>query len=133
MQKDAWDAFIEQDEYLSKNRGKYAERGAVFMPMVWRADFSIIQEFYTELLGKKNSLQFRLDILNFTNLINKNWGVGNVFTTTSPLIFRSVANDGKPVYRLRNIGDQLISKTFEPSASLFDVYRIQLGVRYIFN
>ncbi len=133
MQKDAWDKFIEQDEYLSKNRGKYAERGAVFMPMVWRADFSIIQEFYTELLGKKNSLQFRLDILNFTNLLNKRWGVGDVFTTTSPLIFRGVANDGKPIYRLRNIGDQLISKTFEPSANIFDVYRIQLGVRYIFN
>lgn len=133
MQKDAWEAFIQQDEYLSKNRGKYAERGAVFMPMVWRADFSIIQEFYTELLGKKNSLQFRLDILNITNLLNKNWGVGDVFTTTSPLIFRSVASDGKPVYRLRNIGDQLISKTFQPSATLFDVYRIQLGVRYIFN
>ena len=133
MQKDAWEAFIQQDDYLSKNRGKYAERGAVFRPMVWRADFSIIQEFYTELLGKKNSLQFRFDILNITNLLNKSWGVGDVFTTTQPLIFRSVDSGGKPVYRLRNIGNKLIDKTFQPSASIFDVYRIQFGVRYIFN
>ncbi len=133
QQKDAWEAFINQDDYLSKNRGKYAERGAVFMPMVWRADLSIIQEFYTELLGKKNSLQFRLDILNFTNLLNKSWGVGDVFTTTQPLIFRSVDSEGKPVFRLRNIGDKLIDKTFQPSANVFDVYRIQFGIRYIFN
>lgn len=133
QQKDAWEAFINQDEYLSNNRGKYAERGAVFMPMVWRADLSITQEFYTELLGKKNSLQFRLDFLNITNLLNKNWGVGNVFTTTQPLVFRSVDSEGKPVFRLKNNGSSLISKTFQPSATIFDVYRIQFGVRYLFN
>ena len=132
-QQAAWEAFIQQDEYLSKNRGKYAERGAVFMPMVFRADLSLIQEFYGEFIGKRNSLQVRVDILNVTNLLNKDWGVGDVFTTTQPLIFRSVDSEGKPVYRLRSIGGKLISKTFEPSASIFDVYRIQLGVRYNFN
>jgi hypothetical protein len=132
-QQAAWESFIQQDEYLSKNRGKYAERGAVFMPMVFRADLSLIQEFYSEFIGKRNSLQVRVDILNVTNLLNKDWGVGDVFTTTQPLIFRSVDSEGKPVYRLRSIGGKLISKTFEPSASIFDVYRIQLGVRYNFN
>jgi hypothetical protein len=132
-QQAAWEAFIQQDEYLSKNRGKYAERGAVFMPMVFRADLSLIQEFYGEFIGKRNSLQVRVDILNVTNLLNKDWGVGDNFTTTQPLIFRSVDSEGKPVYRLRSIGGKLIDKTFQPSASIFDVYRIQLGVRYNFN
>lgn len=132
-QQAAWEAFIQQDEYLSKNRGKYAERNAVFMPMVFRADLSIIQEFYGEFIGKRNSLQVRVDILNFTNLLNKDWGVGDNFVTTSPLIFRSIDSEGKPVYRLRSVGGKLIDKTFQPSASIFDVYRIQLGVRYNFN
>lgn len=132
-QQAAWNAFIEQDEYLSKHRGEYAERGAVFMPMVFRADLSLIQEFYGEFIGKKNSLQVRVDILNVTNLLNKNWGVGDNFVTTQPLIFRSIDTEGKPVYRLRSVGGKLIDKTFEPSASIFDVYRIQLGVRYNFN
>lgn len=132
-QQAAWNAFIEQDEYLSKNRGKYAERGAVFMPMVFRADLSVIQEFYGEFIGKKNSLQVRVDILNFTNLLNKQWGVGDDFVTTQPLIFRSIDTEGKPVYRLRSVGGKLIDKTFQKSASVFDVYRIQLGVRYNFN
>ncbi len=132
-QQAAWNAFIEQDDYLSKNRGKYAERGAVFMPMVFRADLSIIQEFYGEFIGKKNSLQVRFDILNVTNLLKEDWGVGDRFVTTQPLIFRSIDTEGKPVYRLRSVGGKLIEKTYEKSATIFDVYRVQLGVRYNFN
>ena len=132
-QQAAWEAFIQQDEYLSKHRGEYAERNAVFMPMVFRADLSIIQEFYGEFIGKKNSLQVRVDILNFTNLLNKDWGVGDNFVTTRPLIFRGIDSEGKPIYRLANVGGKLIDKTFQPSSSILDVYRIQLGVRYNFN
>ncbi len=140
QQADAWEAFIQQDEYLSKNRGKYAERGAVFMPMVFRADLSVIQEFYGEFIGKKNSLQVRVDILNVTNLINKNWGVGDVFTTTTPLVGLVVNrallpadSQGRMQYQLQRFGGKLIDKTFQKSATVFDVYRIQLGVRYNFN
>ncbi len=132
-QKNAWEAFIQQDKYLSKNRGKYAERNAVFMPMIFRADLSLVQEVYGQFLGNRNSLQIRLDVLNFTNLLNKEWGVGNTFTTTSPLIYRGVDTEGKPIFRLRNIGGKLISTTFQKSATIFDVYRIQLGFRYMFN
>ncbi|WP_337864482.1 carboxypeptidase regulatory-like domain-containing protein [Ignavibacterium sp.] len=140
QQKDAWEAFIQQDDYLSKNRGKYAERGAVFMPMVFRADLSLIQEFYGEFIGKKNSLQVRVDILNFTNFLNEKWGVGDVFTTTNPLVVITrnrvpdpADSEGKIKYQLQRVGGKLIDKTFQPSASIFDVYRIQLGVRYNFN
>ncbi|MFN3874203.1 MAG: TonB-dependent receptor, partial [Ignavibacterium sp.] len=140
QQADAWETFIQQDEYLSKNRGKYAERNAVFMPMVFRADLSVIQEFYGEFIGKKNSLQFRVDILNFTNLLNKQWGVGDVFTTTTPLVLivrnripYPVDDQGRMQYQLQRVGGKLIDKTFQKSASVFDVYRIQLGVRYNFN
>lgn len=132
-QKEAWENFINQDDYLKNHRGQYAERGAVFMPMVWRADLSIIQEVYSKFLGYKNSLQIRFDILNVTNLLNKNWGVGKTFTTTSPLIYRGVDSEGKPKFRLRAIGDELIKTTYQPSATIFDVYRIQLGIRYNFN
>ncbi|MCX7876684.1 MAG: carboxypeptidase regulatory-like domain-containing protein [Melioribacteraceae bacterium] len=132
-QANAWENFIMQDKYLSKNRGKYAERNAVFAPMVSRVDLTIAQEVFTEIFGKRNTLQFRVDVLNFTNLINKNWGVGDRFVTTSPLIARPADAQGRILYRLRNIGTDLISKTFEPSANISDVYRIQFSIRYIFN
>lgn len=133
QQADAWEAYINQDDYLKNNRGKYAERGGVFMPMVFRADFSIIQEVFAELFGKRNALQFRIDLLNVGNLLNKDWGIGDRFVSTSPLIARGADADGKATYRLRAIGTELISKTFQKTASLNDVFRIQLAVRYNFN
>ncbi len=138
-QAEAWDAFIKQDEYLSKNRGKYAERGGVFLPMVSRIDLSIIQEVFAELLGKRNTLQFRLDILNFTNLLNKDWGVGQTLVTNSPLIVPTAAqggpadSQGRAQYRLRAIDGKLISKSLQQTAGINDVYRLQLSVRYMFN
>ena len=129
----AWDNFISQDPYLSGRRGKYAERGAIFFPQALRADVSITQDVFRALGGKRNSLQVRLDVLNAGNLINKNWGLGQRLVTNQPLIARGASADGKALYRLRNIGTNLISKSYEQTASLFDVYRFQLGLRYIFN
>lgn len=132
-QEAAWEAYIQQDDYLSEHRGHYAERNGVMLPMVSRLDLSIAQEFFMELGGKRNAFEVRLDILNFTNLINPDWGVGEVVRTAQPLIARPAAADGTPVYRLANVNGELISKTFTNTASLFDVYRLQLALRYKFN
>ena len=129
----AWDAYIEQDEYLSARRGEYAGRGGVFLPMVWRADLSIAQELFTRVGGKLNRLQVRLDILNFSNLLNKSWGTGQRMVSNQPLTDPSVDGNGALRYRLRQVNGQLMSKTFEKTAGINDVFRLQLGVRYIFN
>lgn len=133
QQQLAWESYINQDPYLSKNRGKYAERGAVFLPMVSRVDLSITQDVSLQTFGIQNSLQFRIDILNFGNLLRKDWGVGDRLVTTQPLIPVGVDANGKALYRLRAVNNQLISKTFEKTANVSDVYRVQFGVRYTFN
>ncbi len=133
QQAEAWNAFIEQDDYLSQNRGKYAERGGVRLPLVFRADLSVVQEVFMDLFNKRNTLQFRLDILNIGNLLNKEWGVAERLVTTQPLIARGADSEGKALYRLRNISNQLLSKSTEQALTVDDVYRIQFGIRYIFN
>jgi hypothetical protein len=138
-QIDAWDAYIEQDDYLRPNRGLYTSRGGVWLPMVYRADVSIAQEVFTDVGGKRNRLQVRLDILNFGNLLNKNWGGGQRLVNTQPLIVPTAAQggpadtQGRAQYRLRAVSGQLMSKTFERTAFLNDVYRFQLSLRYTFN
>ncbi|MFN7373966.1 MAG: carboxypeptidase regulatory-like domain-containing protein [Cyclobacteriaceae bacterium] len=141
-QQAAWDAYINQDEYLSKNRGKHAERGGVFLPMIFRADFSMSQDIVKNIGKSKNTLQFRIDILNVGNLLNKSWGVGQQLISSSPIIFRSVDANGVPVFRLRNNGNvllgesapgQLDGKSFQQTLTGSDVFRIQFGVRYSFN
>ena len=38
----AFEAYIQQDPYLSKHRGEYAERGGMFLPMFNSMDLSVI-------------------------------------------------------------------------------------------
>jgi hypothetical protein len=129
----AWNAFIEQDNYLSKNRGTYAERNAVLFPMVYRADLSLTQEVFTDFIGRRNSLQFRIDILNVGNLLNKNWGVGQRLITNQPLIARGADSEGRAQYRLATVGGEYISESFVQTLGIDDVYRIQFTIRYVFN
>lgn len=142
QQQAAFEAYINQDEYLSERRGQYAERNGVVRPWLWNADLSIAQEFFINAGGKRNTLQFRADIVNFTNLINKDWGVADNFINRSILtaagVSTAAATAGQPQYRFVTTGSgtstKLLDQTYQKSADIrFDVYRIQLGVRYTFN
>lgn len=147
-QQAAFEAFIKQDKYLSANRGKYAERGGVFLPMVFRADFSMSQDIVKNIGNSKNTLQFRMDILNVGNLLNRNWGVSQRLIANNILVPRAAAQGGpvdaenKPIYRLQNVGNLLLGETapgvtngksYQQTLDVSDVFRIQFGVRYIFN
>ncbi len=129
----AWDAFINQDAYLSTRRGQYAERNAVFLPMVYRADVSISQDIGRAIAGRPNRVQIRLDIFNVTNLLNNDWGVAQGFVTTTPLVARGADATGAAQYQLAAAGGQLISRSFQKVVTPFDVWRMQLGVRYALN
>ena len=135
----AWNAYIEQDSYLSRNRGRYAERGGVFLPMRYRTDVSVAQDLFRSIAGKRNSLQFRADILNFFNLLNNQWGVGQRLVNNQPLIVPSTAqggpvdSQGRAQYRLRVVNNELMSRSLEQTAGLGDVYRVQFSLRYSFN
>ncbi len=138
-QAQAWDRYIEQDPYLSQNRGQYAERNGIQLPVRWLTDVSIQQEISRNIGGHANRLSVRADILNFMNLLNSDWGVGKTFVNTQPLIVPTAAqggpadSQGRAQYRLRNIGGELMSESFRPTAGIGDVWRIQLGLRYAFN
>ncbi len=132
-QATAWEAYIAQDSYLSANRGEYAERGAVFLPMTNQLDLSVAQDVIATIRGKENRFQFRVDFLNFGNLLNKNWGVGDRLVNTQPLTSRGADSEGRALYRLRVVDGELMTKSYEKSAGLGDVWRIQFSLRYFFN
>jgi hypothetical protein len=142
QQAAAWDAFIAQDEYLSTRRGQYAQRGAAFLPFVTRVDLGVTQDLFFKLGGMQHKFQFRADILNFGNLLNSNWGGGQSFTSTSPLVTtstsgtstcRATGSSSVATYCLRTIGSGLITDSYQRTAGISDVYRIQFGVKYFFN
>jgi outer membrane receptor protein involved in Fe transport len=138
QQAAAWDAYISQDDYLNSRRGQYAERGAVFLPLVHRLDVSVQQEFFVNLKGRRHSFQVRADVLNFGNLLNQDWGVGQRVISNQPLIVPTAAQggvvdaQGRAQYRLRVLNDQLMTRSLEPTSGLGDVYRFQIMLMYRF-
>ena len=132
QQAAAWEAYIAQDSYLSANRGKYAERGAVFLPLVNRLDLSVTQDVFTT-GGGGHRFQFRADFINFGNLLNKNWGVSQRLVSNQPLTNPAVDAAGQSTYRLRLVSNQLMSQSYQQTADLNDVYRIAFSVKYFFG
>ncbi len=133
----AYDAFIEQDDYLKTRRGQYAERNGAMFPVLSRFDLSVVQEFSLKIGGKRNTIQLRADILNAANLFNDEWGLGNNIVTDRPLNFSAVTADGTPKYKIatQKIGNDtvLLRDSFVKSKTQFDTWAAQFGIRYIFN
>ena len=137
-QQAAFDAFIEQDDYLKTRRGQYAERNGGLLPYLHRLDFSAAQDFFIKIKGKKNSIQVRADILNFTNMIDKNWGVSQRATAPQLLNFVSRDANNVPTYRMATQrltdGSTILARdTHQYNSSVFDVWSAQLGIRYTFG
>jgi len=132
-QASTWDAYITQDSYLKNKRGTYAERGAVFLPINFRTDVGLTQEIFQNVGGKRNTLSIRLDVLNIDNLLNNKWGAGKRLVSNTPLLPQGADANGALLYRLRNFGTNLLNTSYQTTAGLSDVWRMQIGVRYTFN
>ena len=137
-QSTAFFNYVDQDKYLKTRLGKYAERNGALLP--WRNDFDvkIMQEFYVKAGGKRNTVQVSLDILNFANLLNKNWGKADLYSQNNILV---PANNGsvvaggtvKPTFKLNPYNSTMLSQTFHDNIGYSSTYFMQLGIRYIFN
>ena len=127
----AFNAFIEQDDYLKENRGKIAERNGLVNPWYFNIDLRILQDFSFMISQTKHTFQLSFDILNFANLLNSSWGVRQVADAraTSPL--QVVGQDANldPILNF----DTSLKKTFVDDPSLFSRWQMQFGIRYIFN
>ena len=131
------DAFIQNNPYLSTRRGQFAERNAYVLPWTHKLDLNFTQDVRFTVGKNKHTLRFTADIYNFTNLLNKDWGVYYIPTTTTPLVFSKIDTDGKtPVYTfpyLDAVNKVPFTRAYKPSPSLGSRYQIQIGVRYLFN
>ncbi|ANH60943.1 TonB-dependent receptor [Dokdonia donghaensis DSW-1] len=126
-QAQAFEQYIQQDDYLSENRGSYAERYGALAPWRSRVDFRLLQDYNFNVKGKKNTLQFSLDILNVGNLISSDWGLVEQPNSIQPV---SVSvTDGVPTYTY----NEELTQTFGTDASLLNRWQAQVGLRYIFN
>ena len=126
----ALDAFIEQDDYLSSNRGEIADRFGALNPWFSNIDLRILQDFSLNLGGKKHTFQFSFDVMNVANLLNSDWGVRRAATSaaTSPLELVRFDDTGAPVFNFKGTAKE----TYVDDPGLYSRWRIQTGIRYFF-
>lgn len=137
----AYDAYINQDKYLSTLRGKYVDRNGSYFPWLNQFDLNILQDIYITAGGKRHTLQAGFVIQNVANLLNSQWGVAKQLVGATPLAFVAVTAAGVPTYRLNlqtitegGVVKQILQRdTFVNRASVNDVWRGQLSLRYFFN
>jgi outer membrane receptor protein involved in Fe transport len=128
-QQAAFDKFISGIDCLNSQRGQIMARNSCDNPWTNQLNVAIRQSLRT--VGFQN-VSLQLDIINFTNLLNKNWGLqpSAGFGSQSLLTYRTKTGtnlvNGQPVY------------TFDPTYQRFfsnflsSNYQLQLQARYSF-
>jgi hypothetical protein len=134
QQAAAFDNYINNNTYLSSRRGDFTERNGGRTPWNTQLDFRFSQDFNIKQGGKtKHTITLTYDIINLTNLLNKNWGVQYF----SPNTFNSMASVGLksakagsptayPVYTWADPGKPYSVDFFNSR------FQMQLGLRYSF-
>ncbi len=138
QQGQLFEDYINQDKYLSKHRGQYAERNGATLPWLNRLDVKFMQDLFVKSGNMKNTLQFTIDVFNIGNLINSDWGKIKTVNASSILIptnQNSLVPGGTVVPTFRLAADQgnIITRTYRDLLSVASTYSIQFGLRYIFN
>lgn len=143
-QVNAFFKYLEQDKYLSKHKGEYAERNAARFPWFNRWDAKIMQDFKFMVGKQLNTIQVSCDILNASNLVSDvlrnfnildgaNWGIYKNLNVSNGAILRSgTPVNNKPTFTMERVNNKLPVETFINSVSASSTWGIQLGVRYIF-
>ena len=129
----AFDQLINSDDYLKSRRGQYAQRNAVFLPVVNRIDLSVSQDVFKSISGRRHAGQIRLDITNFGNLLNSDWGAGSRLVNTQILTSPQADAQGRLSYTMQTLNGQLITTPRQTSAGIADVYVMMLSFRYTFQ
>ena len=133
----ALNAFIEGDDYLSENRGGYAERNGPRMPWEHVIDFKFVQEVFVEAGNRRHTLSVVFDIFNFTNMLgnifDKDWGKRYFISDNQN--FQLISLDGfeadgtTPRFTFEDPGDPY---DILDSGTSSTRWSMRLGVRYTF-
>jgi Carboxypeptidase regulatory-like domain len=135
-------AYISQDKYLNSRRGQYAERNGAFAPWVNRLNSRVLIDLFTNVAGKKNTLQLSWETFNLLNLISSNAGLAQSTNRTALLNFSgyetphtaATPTTGRPIYTFATNSDNTpLAKSYINDQGLSSRWQMQLGIRYIFN
>jgi hypothetical protein len=127
----ALDAYIDSNDYLSERRGEYAERNGDRGPWNHIVDLKVLQDFSLNFNDKEHTFQLSLDIFNFFNFLNKDWGEQR-FISSNVGIVEVERNGVDPEFSFNpNFAEGL--EIIDDAGTRSSRWQMQVGLRYIFN
>lgn len=130
-------AFIDDHKSLKDHQGEYFERGSQRMPFENVVDLKVMQEFKFKVSPtRRNRIQIALDIFNFTNMLNRDWGrmhkaVGD-YNVYRLMKFAGYQADGTtPTYQYSNKSGN-DTWDIDDDGLQSSRWQAQFSVRYIF-
>ncbi|MGH7650793.1 MAG: carboxypeptidase regulatory-like domain-containing protein [Gemmatimonadaceae bacterium] len=134
MQADSLEAFISSHECLNSQRGRIMTRNSCRSPWTKILNASVRQSLPT-LRGQNFMLQ--LDVFNFLNLLNKNWGAQDLGSTFSQSLLtrrNAVAAPGQPLKWANGAQSVFTFSPFQQfnTKNPQSNYALQLQLKYAF-
>jgi len=124
------EAFIAGDKGLSDHRGEIVPRNASRSP--WTNSLDVRLAFDVP-FDTKRRLEFTVDVLNFLNLLNSDWGKFEYTSNQNINPIRLGGTDaatGKPIYNIATLASPTYQKFILDD--LRSRWQAQLGVRFRF-
>lgn len=133
QQRAALNAFIAENG-LEEYRGGYLPRNEFLMPWLNRFDVRVLQDIFTDIGNRRNTLQLSVDVINFGNLLNKEWGIQQNLNGAQNLLSRTSATpaSGVPSLNMNRISGEFPMTTFQNASNFNTTWSMQVGLRYIF-
>lgn len=122
----AYNTYIDSNPFLSKYRGQIAPRNGGRDPWINRLDLHFSQRIPVKWVWA----EFTADILNFTNMLDSNWGQlkrFSAFGTPQPVTLSNAGPAG--TYTYTGVGSKA---TVQSNEDLESRWKVQLGIRISF-
>jgi hypothetical protein len=133
QQATEFDTYIDGNKYLSSRRGSFTERNGGRTPWNTQLDFRFSQDFNFKAGKHTHTITFTYDIVNLTNLLNKDWGKQyfspNTFNSMASIGLKSKQAGGPTSYPVYTWTDPGTPYSIDYFGSRF---QMQFGLRYSF-
>lgn len=131
QQRGAFNRFVEEND-LDQYRGGYVPRNEFLQPWLNRFDVRILQDIFTNVGNRRNTIQASLDIVNVGNMLNRDWGIQQNLNGAQNLLSRSGSVSAAPNVVMNRVSGELPTTPFQNANGFGTTWSMQFGIRYIF-
>ena len=107
------------------------------MPWLHRFDVKFLQDIFAQFGKQKHTLQLSLDIVNFGNMLNSNWGIQKTLINNASTPLSVVTKGINPTFKMNtaSIDGQVVLPTemYQDVRTFGTTWSMQIGIRYLFN